>query len=424
MTHPFISSGKLISYLMLAGLIAYGLNYQITKTLLHLSAFVALVTWLRIGVLCFTKENNLQISIDLKDPRIVLSTLLLLSASIVLVETSLSDTFMSDRFRRDFVIPAVCFALILPVTVADKRTFHLFRWAIPIAALSMAIPGIIDQYAHNQPNYRTSGNISLQIIYGTNLAILSAIGIILIMTMKPLKHPVLLVINLLASILGIWAIILSGSRGPLLSIVVVSLFTVTLIGLRYLGWIKTIVIVVLLCSVTTFAVMQSSMFSRLSVGFSNISSNVKNSSMGLRFEMWKGAKDLIIEYPISGVGVGQHNDHFKVRNQEQNGYMHRRAINLIHLHNDFINAVTWMGIPLGLLFMAFAVYPLIWALKTRKEVIPQAIIAVSVIYLLNGLTNTPSIRATALTLMLTVVFLLLQFSAYRAEAASSSSSAR
>ena len=146
--------------------------------------------------------------------------------------------------------------------------------------------------------------------------------------------------------------------------------------------------------------------------------------MGLRFEMWKGAKDLIIEYPISGVGVGQHNDHFKVRNQEQNGYMHRRAINLIHLHNDFINAVTWMGIPLGLLFMAFAVYPLIWALKTRKEVIPQAIIAVSVIYLLNGLTNTPSIRATALTLMLSVVFLLLQFSAYRSEAASSSSSSR
>lgn len=424
MTHPFISSGRLISYLMLAGLVAYGLNYQITKTLLHLSALVALITWLRAGVLCFTPKNNLPVNIDLKDPRIILSTLLLLSASIVLVETSLSDTFMSDRFRKDFVTPALCFALIFPVAAVDKRTFQLFRWAVPVAAVCMAVPGIVDQYAHSQPNYRTSGNISLQIIYGTNLAILSATGIILMMTMKPMRHPILLVVSLLASILGIWAIILSGSRGPLLSILVVSLFTVTLIGLRYLGWIKTLVIVALLCSVTSFAVMQSSMFSRLSDGLSNISSNVRNSSMGLRFEMWKGAKDLIIEHPISGVGVGQQNDHFKARNQEEQGYMHPEATDFIHLHNDVINAITWMGIPLGLLFMAFAVYPLIWALKARKEVVPQAMIAVSVIYLLNGLTNTPSIRATSLTLMLSVVFLLLQFSAYRSETPSSSSNAR
>uniref|UniRef100_UPI00351974F1 O-antigen ligase family protein n=1 Tax=Thalassolituus sp. TaxID=2030822 RepID=UPI00351974F1 len=382
MTHSFTVSGRLISYLMLAGLVAYGLNYQITKTLLHLSALVALITWLRVGVLCFTKKNSLPIDIDLKDPRIILSTLLLLSASIVLVETSLSDTFMSARFRKDFVTPAICFALVLPVAAVDKRTFQLFRWAVPVATVCMAIPGIVDQYAHSQPNYRTSGNISLQIIYGTNLAILSATGIILMMTMKPLRHPILLVVSLLASILGIWAIMLSGSRGPLLSILLVSLFTVTLIGLRYLGWIKTLVIVALLCSVTTFAVMQSSMFSRLTDGLSNISSNVKNSSMGLRLEMWKGARDLIMEHPISGVGIGQQNDHFKARIQEQQDYMLHKATNFIHLHNDVINAITWMGIPLGLLFMAFAVYPLIWALKARKEVVPQAMIAVSVIYLL------------------------------------------
>jgi hypothetical protein len=107
MTHPFISSGRLISYLMLAGLVAYGLNYQITKTLLHLSALAALITWLRVGVLCFTKGNSLPVSIDRKDPRIILSILLMLSALIVLVETSLSDTLMSDRFRKDFVTPTL-----------------------------------------------------------------------------------------------------------------------------------------------------------------------------------------------------------------------------------------------------------------------------------------------------------------------------
>lgn len=424
MTHPFTSTGRLISYLMLAGLVAYGLNYQVTKTLLHMSALAALIIWLRVGVLCFTKENNLPVNIDLKDPRIILSILLILSASIVLVETSLSDTLMSDRFRKDFVTPALCFALILPVAAVDKRTFQVFRWAIPVAAVCMAIPGVIDQYAHSHPTYRTSGNISLQIIYGTNLAILSATSIILMMTLKPLKHPVLLVVILLATILGLWAIILSGSRGPLLSILIVSLFTITLIGLRYLGTIKTTIIVILLCSMTTFAIMQSSIFSRLTDGLSNITSNVKNSSMGLRLEMWKGAKDLIIEYPITGVGVGKQNDHFKAWNREQKDYILPKATNFIHLHNDVINAMVWMGIPLGLLFMAFAVYPLIWAFKVRRGIIPQAMIAVSVIYLLNGLTNTPSIRATSLTLLLSVVFLLLQFSAYRSATPLSLSNAR
>jgi len=242
--------------------------------------------------------------------------------------------------------------------------------------------------------------------------------------MKPLKHPILLVLSFLATVLGVWAIILSGSRGPLLSILLVSFITVSLISARHFGLLKTFVIIILLCLTSSFAVIQSSIFSRLTDGFNNVSTNVTNSSLGLRFEMWKGAKDLIIEHPISGVGVGQQNDHFKARNQEQQDYMHPEATDFIHLHNDVVNAITWMGIPLGLLFMAFAVYPLIWALKARKEVVPQAMIAVSVIYLLNGLTNTPSIRATSLTLMLSVVFLLLQFSAYRSETPSSSSNAR
>lgn len=424
MTHPFISSGRLISYLMLAGLVAYGLNYQITKTLLHLSALVALITWLRAGVLCFTKKNNLPVNIDLKDPRIILSTLLLLSASIVLVETSLSDTFMSDRFRKDFVTPAICFALILPVAAVDKRAFQLFHWAVPIAILTMAIPGIIDQYHDSHPDHRTSGNLNLQIIYGTNLAILVASNIAILSSKNNWEKLGFIVFSIFAIGIGSWAISMSGSRGPLLSIIIVSFIAVGWNGYRYLGITKTTIILLLIVTLFSLIVYNSSTFKRVQQGFNNYSSDTRNSSLGLRLEMWKGAKDLIIEHPISGVGVGQQNDHFKARNQEEQGYMHPEATDFIHLHNDVINAITWMGIPLGLLFMAFAVYPLIWALKARKEVVPQAMIAVSVIYLLNGLTNTPSIRATSLTLMLSVVFLLLQFSAYRSETPSSSSNAR
>lgn len=166
------------------------------------------------------------------------------------------------------------------------------------------------------------------------------------------------------------------------------------------------------------------MYTRIAKGITNISSGVTNSSMGLRFEMWRGAKDIITEHPLSGVGVGQHGAYFNTKILEDTTYMHHAVPGFIHLHNDVLNAMAWMGIPSGLLFMLFAVYPLIWAIKNRKTVTAPAIIAVVSVYLLNGLTNTPSIRATSLTLMLSVIFLLLQFSIYRPEKPDSSISPR
>ena len=140
--------------------------------------------------------------------------------------------------------------------------------------------------------------------------------------------------------------------------------------------------------------------------------------------MWRGAIKIIDEHPLSGVGVGKHNEIYKEKNKETENYIHPGATDFIHLHNDFLNAISWMGIPLGLLFMAFAVYPLYWALRNRYTVAAKAMLGVSAIYLLNGLTNTPSIRATSLTLMLSVIFLLLQFAIYQRESSAQSSNSR
>lgn len=424
MKHSFTFSGKLISLLMIIGVTAYGLNYQITKTLLHASAVIAFFTWLRLAVSATTQKDGIIKHASIKDPRIVLSTLLVVAATIVLFETSLSDTPMSGRFRKDFLLTAICFALITPVAIVDTQIFKIFRWALPTATLTMAIPGIIDYFTHQTPGYRTSGNISLQIIYGTNLAILSLCTIVLMMTTKLQKHPVLITTCLVASIVGIWAIVLSGSRGPLLSVIIISFTTIALIGLKRFGLIKTALFIILLSITTSLIVIQSPTLIRLSNGIKNISSDVTNSSMGLRLEMWRGAIKIIDEHPLSGVGVGKHNEFFKEKNKESENYIHPGATDFIHLHNDFLNAISWMGIPLGLLFMAFAVYPLYWALRNRYKVAAKAMLGVSAIYLLNGLTNTPSIRATSLTLMLSVIFLLLQFAIYQRESSAQSSNSR
>jgi len=409
MNHPFTKSGNLISYLILIALISYGLNYQITKTLLHISAFIGVIIWARIVVENFADNFKFRNNLSMKDPRVILSLLLIISATIVLIETSLSDAPMSARFKKDFVIPAICFATILPVACVSTQTFNIFRWAVPVAILTMSIPGVIDQYAQGSVYYRTSGNISLQIIYGTNLAVLCSAAILLIMTTKPLKHPILIASNILAIALGVWAISLSGSRGPLLSILVVSFTATTLLGFRYVGLLKTIIILSLISVSVVFAAFHSSTYSRLTQGLNNISSDVRDSSMGLRFEMWRGAGDIISEHPLHGIGVGKQDNYFKEKIAEDNDYMHPKAVGFIHLHNDLINAMTWMGIPLGILFMAFVIYPLVWALRHRSDNMAQATMAVSTIYILNGLTNTPSIRATSLILMLSVIFLLLQF---------------
>lgn len=407
MMHPFTQSGKLLSVLLIACLICYGFNYHITKTLLHVTAVIALITWVRLAVHGFKPTTRHEISLKLSDPRVIMSLLLCTSILIVLITSSASDNSQSLRFRSDFSIPAFCFALILPLAILDKSLLRLLNWAIPIAIVTMAAPGIIDFYSQHKATYRTSGNLSMQIIYATNLCVLAASATILMLNTAPKRNPVLFSLLTLSLILGGWAILLSGSRGPILALVISTIIVMTLFGIKKLGSLKGLFILILAFIVLGAGVTQTNTYERFERGVKYVQSGTKDSSIGLRLEMWKGATDMISTHPLSGGGVGNHIRFFKEKLAEDPEYVLPRVAKFPHLHNDWLNIMAWIGIPLGVLFLSFIYYPFFWAMRHRITLPAKVILVASFVYFLNGLTNCPSTRATSLTLMLLVICLFM-----------------
>jgi O-antigen ligase len=407
MTHPFIKSGKLLTILLIACLIFYGLEYHITKTLLHVTGVIALITWVRIIALFSNGRWKRQIKLDLISP-VTLMSLILLSSSLIIVFSSLiTDTPQSYRFRDNFSVPALCFALTLPLAIINKKLLSLLYYALPLALILMAIPGIIDYYSQNRLLFRTSGNLSMPIIYATNLCVLT-IGAITLMANSKLKNNPLLFFLLSTSIpIGAWATLLSGSRGPVLFLIVGVLTTLTMCCLRNLGVLKTFMIVLIAAFTLSVGISKTNMYERFHKDIENIKSEDKTSSIGLRLEMWKGSLDIIRTYPVAGIGIGQHSHFFEQKIAVDSEYMPRRVIGFPHLHNDFLNISAWIGIPLGLLFMAFAYYPFFWAVHCRRSPTSYVVLMTSLAFLLNGLTNSPSTRATSITLVLLVICLFM-----------------
>lgn len=407
MNHHFPIAGQFLTVLLLIALAVFGLNYHIAKPIVHITGIIALTLWTKLTWDAIQAQSFDMIKKQLNTPLGHMSILLAIAMVVVIVTTTGSEAVMAKRFSHDFVVPALCFSTIFPFLVMNERLISVLAWIIPVAILTMSVPGIDEYYQANQSWLRISGTIELPIIYGMNLAILCGASIGLTITSRIQYRPILIIFSLIAVACGLWAIALSGSRAPLLSIILITLCCIAYQGYRHIGMVKTFSILFILLAGITFTLPKLPIYERLTYAIKSVENNDRESSLGLRFEIWRGAKDIIIEHPLRGSGAGKHNELFAEKLKDDNDYLPSGARSFIHLHNDTINAITWMGIPLGLLFLLFSWQPLIYGLRHLNKPVGLALAAASSIYLMNGITNTPSIRATSLTLFLIVISLLM-----------------
>jgi O-antigen ligase len=407
MNHHIPIAGQLLTVLLLIALAMFGLNYHIAKPLVHLTGIIALTLWTKLIWDAIKEQSFGMIKSHLNTPQGHMGILLSIAMIVVIGTTIGSEETMAKRFSHDFVLPALCFALITPFIVISQHLKNILAWTFPVAILTMSVPGIDEYYTRNQNGFRVSGTIDLSIIYGMNLAILCATSIGLTLTAKIKYRPILIVFSLIAVACGLWAIALSGSRAPLLSILLITIFCIAYQGYRHIGMVKTLTILLIIFAGIAFTLPKLPIYKRLTYAVKTVEENNRGSSLGMRFEIWRGAKDIILERPLTGSGVGKHNELFSEKLKNDNDYLPGGARSFIHLHNDTINAITWMGIPLGLLFLLFSWQPLIYGIRHLNKPVGLALVAASSIYLINGLTNTPSIRATSLTLFLIVISLLM-----------------
>jgi O-antigen ligase len=159
-------------------------------------------------------------------------------------------------------------------------------------------------------------------------------------------------IALICQLVTIIIVFASGSRGSLLSILVV-IFSYAAINFFFLNKKKGVLIFVfsLIFMAAFLLVFQDSMQDRIVDGFQNAKNYLNGdtrtgTSVGYRFELWKASKLIFMENPMLGSGnIGSAN---KLKDLITEGKIEPYLADRQHHHSDYIEALVTRGL-LGLL---------------------------------------------------------------------------
>lgn len=388
-----------IAVLSLLAIFFYGLHYQTAKTLVHISGIFALIFVLY----SMFRRNKIGV-----EKSVTVFILLLASSSIIIwVEHILYKNKLSMWTYKDFFYPSLSMIFILLALPDINKYKKFFQMAILSVLSFMVISAFYQTYKYGM-TYRVSGFLGLPIIFATNVAMLTSIALVIAYEWR--EKAVCALLACAISVMGFSAVGLTGSKGPLISLIVFTFvagawilfserrYKIILVGLP----------IILMLSVAVIG--QTSVSHRLLSSMMHYDKDLSNkkSSSGVRLEMWRGASLALYEHPWKGVGLGLHREYFQEKLKNNPEYIEPLAATFVHLHNDIVNYVVWFGIPLGLLFVSFLFWLLyVFYSKLKFGFFMQAGFSSTFIFFICGLTNSPMSRATSYTLMLLLAIICL-----------------
>lgn len=155
-------------------------------------------------------------------------------------------------------------------------------------------------------------------------------------------------LRLLAGCAGLYASYLSQARGGWIAIPVLLLIAVA--TLRHVSWKKRLTALLLFfVFLTAVCVSSSAVRTRFDQGMEDIHAyqvGQTNTSVGIRFQLWKAATLMLTRHPLAGVGRGQFGPTLKAIHAE--GLITQEATAFEHAHNEFL----YNGATLGVLGIA------------------------------------------------------------------------
>lgn len=163
------------------------------------------------------------------------------------------------------------------------------------------------------------------------------------------------IILLAGAFLGMLGSLLSGSRGGWIGLPVVGYVLYRGYGRQLSISVKLAAVGALLAiAVTMYALPQTGVQQRVHAGINDVHQYVsgaeRDTSLGLRFEMWRGASSLIRERPL--LGWGEAGYQAEMVRLGQQGDITMAATQFGHAHNEFVDAFAKRGM-VGLFVLLF-----------------------------------------------------------------------
>lgn len=170
-----------------------------------------------------------------------------------------------------------------------------------------------------------------------------------------------LVISIIAIICGIGGSVLSASRGGWVALPLIGLFLLwqsrELFGKKLTAGVAAVALAIV---VTAVAVPQTGIQERAMQAVDDVvryaDGDLHESSVGLRFDMWKGALYLFADSPVFGTGEYGGME-VKAQLAEQ-GLINPQSARFSHSHNEYLNALGLTGIVGFVILMMVYLVPL------------------------------------------------------------------
>lgn len=166
---------------------------------------------------------------------------------------------------------------------------------------------------------------------------------------------------ILGAALGMSGSLFSGSRGGWIGAPIMLLVLYRAYGRQIsVRWRVGLLTLVVMAGLAVFMIPQTGMQARVLEAFSDIALYVSGDSLatsvGLRFEMWKGAAQLIAERPL--LGWGEQGYHTAMQALADAGAIHVDAARYGHAHNEFLDAFAKRGVIGLAVLLALYIVPL------------------------------------------------------------------
>lgn len=262
------------------------------------------------------------------------------------------------------------FILVLPVLLLLLKSAGREKWlwfgAVigAIGAFSLAV------YERKVLGFGRAHGSEHPIMFGNTGMLLGLLSFVSAMYFLANKRYIWLALAVVGGLCGIAASVLSASRGGWVALPLIGFFLIWqsrfLLG-KKLVW-SVCVVSILLVGIAV-ALPQTGIKDRVGQAFNDISKYEegvnKESSLGLRFEMWKAALMMFKESPL--VGVGEYGSVAVKERLIGEGIVSEKVLTHSHAHNELINALGLTGIVGFAFLIAVYLIPLQLFLKKMRQ---------------------------------------------------------
>jgi O-antigen ligase len=231
--------------------------------------------------------------------------------------------------------------VLLALLQLRPKQLQSVQWGCVAGALASGVWAYVEL---RTARVDTVGAFSNAIPFGNLSLLMGLFSLIAIGWSKDDGWP-LIVLRAVAGAAGLYASYLSQSRGGWIAIPVLLLIAVA--TLRHVSW-KTRVagLLVFFALLAAVCVSSSVVRTRIDQAMSDIhayQAGQVDTSVGVRFQLWKAATLMLSRHPLAGVGRGEF--HHSLQAFRAEGLITQEAAALEHAHNEFL----YNGATLGVL---------------------------------------------------------------------------